>query len=72
MSNTMTLEDFLEVDEEGSTAAAVTSIQMRATAMMRPKQEFNLVFNRPFIVAITDNRTGIILFLGIISDPVAG
>jgi serine protease inhibitor len=63
---------FLEVDEEGSTAAAVTSIQMRATAMMRPKQEFNLVFNRPFIVAITDNRTGIILFLGIISDPLAG
>jgi serine protease inhibitor len=45
---------------------------MRATAMMRPKQEFNLVFNRPFIVAITDNRTGIILFLGIISDPLAG
>jgi serine protease inhibitor len=63
---------FLEVDEEGSTAAAVTGIQMRATAMMRPKQEFNLIFNRPFIVAITDNKTGIILFLGIISDPVAG
>jgi serine protease inhibitor len=63
---------FLEVDEEGSTAAAVTGIQMRATAMMRPKQEFNLVFNRPFIVAITDNKTGIILFLGNISDPVAG
>ena len=63
---------FLEVDEEGSTAAAVTGIQMRATAMMRPKQEFNLVFNRPFIVAITDNKTGIILFLGIISAPVAG
>jgi serine protease inhibitor len=60
---------FLEVDEEGSTAAAVTGIQMRATAMMRPKQEFNLVFNRPFIVAITDNKTGIILFLGIVSDP---
>jgi serine protease inhibitor len=63
---------FLEVDEQGSTAAAVTGIQMRATAMMRPKQEFNLVFNRPFIVAITDNKTGIILFLGIISDPAAG
>ncbi len=60
---------FLEVDEEGSTAAAVTSIQMRATAMMRPKQEFNLVFNRPFVVAITDSKAGIILFLGIIGDP---
>ena len=60
---------FLEVDEEGSTAAAVTGIQMRATAMMRPNEEFNLIFNRPFVAAIADEQSGTILFLGIIGDP---
>jgi len=42
---------FLEWTRREVTAAAVTSIQMRATAMMRPQQEFNLVFHRPFVVA---------------------
>jgi len=60
---------FLQVDEEGSTAAAVTGIQMRATAMMRPKDEFNLVFNRPFVAAIVDEKSGTILFVGIIGKP---
>jgi serine protease inhibitor len=60
---------FLEVDEEGSTAAAVTGIQMRTTAMMRPSEEFHLVFNRPFVAAIVDGKSGTILFLGIIGEP---
>ncbi|MBV9642913.1 MAG: serpin family protein [Verrucomicrobia bacterium] len=60
---------FLEVDEEGSTAAAVTGIQMKATAIMRPNEEFDLVFDRPFVVAIADEKSGTILFLGIIEEP---
>jgi serine protease inhibitor len=60
---------FLEVDEEGSTAAAVTGIQMRATAIKRPNEEFNLVFNRPFVAAIADGKSGAILFVGIIGEP---
>ncbi len=60
---------FLEVDEEGSTAAAVTGIQMMTSAMMRPKEEFNLVFNRPFLTAIVDEKSATILFLGIIGQP---
>jgi serine protease inhibitor len=60
---------FLEVDEEGSTAAAVTGIQMKATAMMRPSEKFNLIFNRPFVAAIVDGQSGTILFLGIIGKP---
>jgi serine protease inhibitor len=60
---------FLEVDEEGSTAAAVTGIQMMTSAMMRPKEEFNLVFNRPFLTAIVDVKSATILFLGIIGQP---
>ena len=60
---------FLEVDEEGSTAAAVTGIQMRSTAVMRPNEEFNLVFNRPFVTAIADATSGTILFLGMVGQP---
>jgi serine protease inhibitor len=59
----------LEVNEEGSTAAAATGTQMRATAIMRPREDFSLVFDRPFLVAITDQESGTILFLGIIGDP---
>ena len=60
---------FLQVDEEGSTAAATTSVQMGATAIIRPTPEFNLAFDRPFLAAIADEKSGAILFLGIIGDP---
>jgi serine protease inhibitor len=59
----------LEVDEEGSTAAAVTGIAMRATAIMQPKETFNLVFDRPFASAIVDTKTGVILFLATVAAP---
>jgi serpin B len=62
-------KSFLEVDEEGSTAAAATSVQMAATAIMRPRIEFNLVFDRPFLAAIVDEKSGAILFLAMIGDP---
>ena len=60
---------FVEVDEAGTTAAAVTGIQMKATAIMRPNDEFNLVFDRPFITAIVDETNGAILFVGIVGEP---
>jgi serine protease inhibitor len=59
----------LEVDEEGSTATAATGTEMRITAIMRPREDFHLVFDRPFLVAITDQESGTILFFGIIGDP---
>jgi serine protease inhibitor len=60
---------FLEVDEEGTTAAAVTGIQMKSLAMRRPSDEFNLVFDRPFVAAIADETSGTILFSGIVGKP---
>jgi len=59
----------LEIDEEGSTAAAVTGISMRATAIIQPKETFNLVFDHPFVAAIVDTKTGVILFLATINAP---
>jgi serine protease inhibitor len=59
---------FVEVNEEGTEAAAVTSIGMMRTSMM-PQRSFNMVVDRPFFCAIRDNQTGALLFMGSIVDP---
>ena len=59
---------FVEVNEQGTEAAAVTSVgMMRATFM--PKKTFSMVVDRPFFCAIRDTQTGAILFMGAIVDP---
>ncbi len=57
---------FLEVDEEGTEAAGVTSVEMRITSI---GQEFSMIVDRPFFCAIRDNETGTILFMGCIVQP---
>lgn len=60
---------FLEVNEEGTEAAAVTAVRMLATAIPRPEDKFTMVVDRPFLVVITENPTGACLFAGIIRNP---
>ncbi|UBF28635.1 serpin family protein [Kovacikia minuta CCNUW1] len=60
---------FVEVNEAGTEAAAVTSIGIRATSAMPSSEPFNLVVDRPFFCAIRDNQTGTLLFMGSIVDP---
>lgn len=61
---------FVEVNEEGTEAAAVTSVGIRATsALPREEPPFKMVVDRPFFCAIRDNQTGTILFMGSIVDP---
>jgi serine protease inhibitor len=62
---------YWKVDEDGSEAAAVTSIGVRATAVARPVQPFRMVVDRPFFCAIEDRRSGALLFVGAIYDPTA-
>jgi serpin B len=57
---------FVEVNEEGTEAAAVTSGGMRATAYIPP---FSMVVDRPFFCAIRDDQTGTVLFMGVIVEP---
>lgn len=52
---------FVEVNEEGTEAAAVTSIGIRATSISKT---VNMIVNRPFFYAIQDQKTGTILFMG--------
>jgi serine protease inhibitor len=60
---------FLSVDEEGTEAAAATSIGIRPLAMRVEPPPFHMVVDRPFFVAIRDERSGQILFTGRIDDP---
>ncbi|MFA1821071.1 serpin family protein [Virgibacillus oceani] len=59
---------FIEVNEEGTEAAAATSIEMETTSA--PVDDpFYMEVNRPFFFTITDEETGTILFIGEISNP---
>jgi serpin B len=60
---------YWKVDEEGSEAAAVTAIGVRAAAVARPEQPFRMIVDRPFLCAIEDRRSGALLFIGTIYDP---
>lgn len=59
----------LEVDEEGTVAAASTAIGMATGAMRRTPPTKTLVFDRPFAILLCDARTGTILFAGVIYEP---
>ncbi len=60
---------FVEVNEEGTEAAAVTAVKMVATAMPGEVRRFSMVCNRPFVYAIHDEKTGSILFIGALLEP---
>ena len=60
---------FLKVDEEGTEAAAATSIGIRATAVRPSFPPFHMIVDHPFFLAIRDERSGQILFMGVINEP---
>ncbi len=53
---------YMEVDERGTKAGAVTAIMMKMMSMPMPKPQVYL--DRPFVYAIVDNRTKLPIFLG--------
>lgn len=61
---------FINVNEEGTEAAAATSVTMKTAG--EPSEPFYMEVNRPFFIAITDNTTGVILFIGTIANPQQG
>lgn len=61
---------FAEVNEEGTEAAAATSVEMSVTSAMRPQKSFRMIIDRPFFCTIRDNKTGTVLFMGSINDPI--
>src|SRR5699024_9905334 len=58
---------YIDVNEEGTEAAGSTSVEMETTSL--PVDEpFDLTFNHPFTMLITDEETGAVLFMGDIYD----
>lgn len=60
---------FAEVNEEGTEAAAATSVEITVTSVMQPRKSFRMIVDHPFFCAIRDNKTGTMLFMGSITDP---
>jgi len=62
-------KSFIDVNETGTEAAAVTSITFTTTSAGNepPKKYFNV--NKPFVFAITEKDTGAILFMGEVNHP---
>lgn len=61
----------IELDEEGTTAAAATVVEFTATAAMppAPEEKKDFFLDKPFVFAIMDNDSGAVLFLGIVENP---
>jgi serpin B len=57
----------IDVDEEGTEAAAATAVTMDVTSAPRETIEFRI--DRPFLFALRDLPTGAILFLGRVVEP---
>ncbi|XP_078686720.1 leukocyte elastase inhibitor-like isoform X11 [Branchiostoma floridae x Branchiostoma belcheri] len=61
---------FVEVNEEGTEAAAATGVRMKMRMMPRPPVPF--LVDHPFMFLIRDNRSNSVLFLGRMSKPTEG
>jgi serpin B len=57
----------IEVNEEGTEAAAVTGVEVSLTSM--PPEKLMLSINRPFLFFIREKHSGSILFAGKMMDP---
>jgi len=55
---------FIEVDREGTKAAAVTEIGMRYTDSVDVRDIYRVYLNRSFVYMIIDNLTGCPIFIG--------
>jgi len=60
---------FVDVNEEGTEAAAATGIIMRSMAMAREVPPVVFRADHPFLFLIRDNKSGSILFVGRVTDP---
>jgi serpin B len=57
----------IEVNEEGSEAAAATAVEIMETSL--PPEPENILINKPFVFLIREKHSGVILFAGKLMNP---
>jgi len=62
---------YVDVNEEGTEAAAATAVTMRALAVHNPEAPVVFRADHPFTFLIRDTRSGAILFMGKVANPTA-
>jgi len=60
---------YIDVNEEGTEAAAATGVTMRAAVARAPQPPVIFRADHPFVFLIRDNHSGGILFMGRVADP---
>ncbi len=60
---------YIDVDEQGTEAAAATAIAMRTLAARRMPDPVTMTVDRPFLFAIIDTPSGLPLFFGQVARP---
>jgi serpin B len=61
-------QSFVEVNEKGTEAAAVTT-GVVALASFQPEPPFEMVVDRPFLFVISEQQTKCVLFIGVVFQP---
>lgn len=62
----------IELDEEGTKAAAATAVTMDVSGALPAKEDIKEIrLDRPFAYAIMDTQTGLPVFMGTVCDPTA-
>ncbi len=61
---------YIELDENGTKAAAVTAVEMscESAAYEEPKEVKEVILDRPFAYAIVDTHTGMPIFMGTVNS----
>jgi serine protease inhibitor len=59
----------IELNEDGTEAAAATSVGVGITSVGPQPQRFTFTADRPFLLTIRDSQTGALLFLGALIEP---
>ena len=60
---------YVDVDEEGTEAAAATAVTMKLTSVSHEPPPVEFICDHPFLYLIRHRETGAILFLGRLADP---
>jgi serpin B len=60
---------FIEVNEQGTEAAAATAVVAQAESVIEPVKELDFIANKPFLFILRDRVTNSIVFIGKVQDP---